>query len=319
MHGPLPALTLDLQSVIDAALSLFGLTPLEVRHALSSLVTIWFVTWLAWQLVKRIAKRIGAVADDHHGDTITLREKRARTIAQLLRSAGRGALIALAVFLTLRVFIDVTPLLGLTAALGVAVGFGAQSLMKDYLNGFFILFESQFVVGDVIEAAGKTGTVERLTLRMVRIRDIDGTVHVVPNGQITTLSNKTRGWSRAVVDIGVSYDNDIDRAITVLQEEAERISVDATWAPRFDAPPEVLGVESFGDNGVTVRVLLRTKPGIQGEVAREYRRRVLIRLEREGIKGARSQQTINIHALPAGAPVTAPPDTSLDTTIPGAS
>jgi small conductance mechanosensitive channel len=299
MHGLLSAIPLSLQSVIDAALSFFGLTPLEVRHALSSLITIWFVTWLAWQLVKRIAKRIGAVADDHHADTITLREKRARTIAQLLRSAGRGALIALGVFLTLRVFIDITPLLGISAAVGVAVGFGAQSLMKDYLNGFFILFESQFVVGDVIEAAGKSGTVERLTLRMVRIRDLDGTVHVIPNGQITTLSNKTRGWSRAVVDIGVSYDNDIDRAIAALQEEAERISTDQLWVPRFDAPPEVLGVESFGDNGVTIRILLRTKPGLQGEVAREFRRRVLIRLERDGIKGARAQQTIAVLSHPA--------------------
>jgi small conductance mechanosensitive channel len=272
----------------------FHLKTEDLRQVAINLAVIWVLAVVAWQVIKLLARRVVAVADAHHGDSQTFRDKRAKTIAQLLRSVGWGFLMILTLLLTLRQFFDIGPLLGATAVLGLAVSFGAQSLVKDYFAGFFILFENQFVVGDVIEAAGKSGTVERLTLRMVRIRDIDGTVHVIPNGLITTLSNKTRGWSRAVVDIGISYDNDVDRAIAVLQEEAERIATDAAWAPRFDAPPEVLGVESFGDNGVTIRVLLRTKPGIQGEVAREYRRRVLIRLEREGIKGARAQQTIAV-------------------------
>ena len=312
MHGLFPAIALDLQSVVDWLLAQFDLKPVALHKVAVNIVAIWLLTWFGWQLVKLLARRIVAIADDHQGETATFREKRAQTVSQLLRSVGRGALLALAVFLTLSQFFNLEGLVAWGAVLGLAVSFGAQSLVKDYFAGFFILLENQFVVGDSIEAAGKSGIVEKLTLRTVRLRDLEGTVHIIPNGSITTLSNKTRGWSRAVVDIGISYDNDIDRAIAVLQEEAEQISADATWAPRFDAPPEVLGVESFGDNGVTVRVLLRTKPGIQGEVAREYRRRVLIRLEHEGIKGARAQQTIAVMSHAAPPPPAVSP-------IPGAS
>jgi small-conductance mechanosensitive channel len=189
--------------------------------------------------------------------------------------------------------------------------------MKDYLNGFFILFESQFVVGDSIEAAGKSGIVERLTLRTVRLRDLEGVVHIIPNSLITTLSNKTRGWSRAVVDVAIGYENDIDAVIAVLKDEASKFGAAAAWADRFDGAPDVLGVEAFGDNGVTIRTLLRTKPGAQAEVAREFRRRVMIRLEHEGIKGARSQQTINIHPATATATAAVPASAPLDTTTPG--
>lgn len=310
----------DLQSVIDAILSFLDLSRLEARHNLIRLATIWALTWIAWQLVKRVARRIVEVSDDHHAETVTLREKRAQTVAQLLRSAGWGLLIALALYQTLIIFVPKadTTFVGVGAALGLAVGFGAQSMMKDYLNGFFIIFESQFVVGDSIEAAGKSGTVERLTLRTVRLRDIEGVVHIIPNSLITTLSNRTRGWSRAVVDVAISYDNDIDGVIAVLRDAAKRFGDDSTWADRFDGAPEVLGVESFAENGVTIRTLLRTKPGVQGEVAREFRRRVMIRLEREGIKGARSQQTINVQTQSPSAPVVpAPVVTQLDTTTPG--
>jgi moderate conductance mechanosensitive channel len=308
----------SVQSVIDSVLAFLDLTPLEARQNLIRLATIWGLTWIAWQLVKRVARRIVKIADDHHADTVTLREKRAQTVAQLLRSAGWGLLIALAIYQTLIVFVPKadTTIVGLGAALGLAVGFGAQSLMKDYLNGFFIIFESQFVVGDSIEAAGKAGTVERLTLRTVRIRDIEGVVHIIPNSLITTLSNKTRGWSRAVVDVAISYENDIDGVIAVLKDVAKKFGADESWAGRFDGAPEVLGVESFGDNGVTIRTLLRTKPGLQGEVAREFRRRVMIRLEREGIKGARSHQTINVQTSPLPAAAPAPVAAQLDTTTP---
>ena len=258
-------------------------------------------------MIKLIARRVVAVSDSHQGDVVTFREKRANTIAKLLRSVGWGVLMVFVTIQTLRQFIDITVVLGGFSVVGLAVSFGAQSLVKDYFAGFFILFENQFVVGDSIEAAGKSGVVERLTLRTVRLRDIEGTVHIIPNGQITTLSNKTRGWSRAVVDIGVSYDNDIDRAIAVLAEEAQALYMDPRWSERFDAPPEMLGVESFTDNGVTIRLLLRTKPGIQGEVAREYRRRVMIRLEHEGIKGARGQQVFHVVTpAAAAAPATLP-------------
>ena len=284
---------------------LFG--GIDARQTALNLALTWLLAFLVWQLIKLLAKRIVAVADAHHGETETFRDKRAKTIAQLLRSVGWGVLMIFVTIQTLKQFVDITPYLGGIAVLGLAVSFGAQSLVKDYFAGFFILLENQFVVGDSITAAGKSGIVERLTLRTVRLRDIEGTVHIIPNGQITTLSNKTRGWSRAVVDIGVSYDNNIDRVIAVLQEEADAFNADAAWAARFDAPPDVLGVESFGDTGVTVRILLRTKPGAQSAVAREFRRRVLIGLEREGIKGARALQTIAVMPQPAApAPAASP-------------
>ena len=274
----------DLQSILNAIANAFGSKPETVRRIGINLIVTLVFAWVAWQVVKLIARRIVAVADTHHGDVVSFREKRANTIAKLLRSIGWGVLLVFVTIQVLRQFIDITLVLGGFSVVGLAVSFGAQSLVKDYFAGFFILFENQFVVGDSIEAAGKTGIVEKLTLRTVRLRDIEGTVHIIPNGQITTLSNKTRGWSRAVVDIGVAYENDIDRVIALLREEVAALNADARWAERFDAPPEVLGVESFGENGVTIRVLLQTKPGAQSEVAREFRRRLMIRLEREGVK-----------------------------------
>lgn len=304
MMAMFPAPNLSLQSAVDAILAFFATDAVVVRHVAFHLLGTWLLAFVVWQLIKLLAKRIVAAVDAHPTDPVTFRDKRAATIAQLLRSVGWGVLMVFVTIQTLKQFVDITPYLGGIAVLGLAVSFGAQSLVKDYFAGFFILLENQFVVGDSIEAAGRSGTVERLTLRTVRLRDIDGTVHIIPNGQITTLSNKTRGWSRAVVDIGVSYDNDIDRVIAVLREETDRFNADQAWSARFDAPPEVLGVESFGDTGITIRVLLRTRPGMQSEVAREFRRRVVIRLERDGIKGARAQQLITV--VPPPKPVASP-------------
>ncbi|HEX3926463.1 MAG TPA: mechanosensitive ion channel family protein [Gemmatimonadales bacterium] len=267
---------------------------------------IWVFAWLGFYLVKVIARRVtaAATAGEHGG----VHHQRAQTVAQLLRSAGFAVILFLAVFSTLQTFqVNVTPFLEGAGFLGLAVSFGAQSLVKDYFAGFFILFENQFVVGDWIDVAGKAGTVERMTLRIVTLRDTDGTIHIVPNGQIATVSNKTRGWSRAVVDVGVSYDTDIDQALAVLRDVAREFGNDPAWAPRFDSAPEVLGVEAFGDTGVTVRSFLRTRPAMQAEVAREFRRRVIVRLEEEGIKGARTQQVINIHNPPSGLPTTTAP------------
>jgi moderate conductance mechanosensitive channel len=278
------SLNLDLQSFLTAVANVFGSKPETIRRIGINLIVTFAFAWVAWQVVKLIAKRIVAAADTHPGDVVSFQQKRADTIAKLLRSIGWGVLLVFVTIQTLRQFTDVAVVLGGFSIVGLAVSFGAQSLVKDYFAGFFILFENQFVVGDSIEAAGKAGIVEKLTLRTVRLRDLEGTVHIIPNGQITTLSNKTRGWSRAVVDIAVGYDNDIDRVLAVVREEVDALRSDTNWIERFDAAPEVLGVESFGENGVTIRVLLRTKPGVQSEVAREFRRRLVIRLERDGVK-----------------------------------
>ncbi|MBK8005639.1 MAG: mechanosensitive ion channel family protein [Gemmatimonadetes bacterium] len=275
------------------------------RHLLNVLA-IWVVVWLAMRAVNLIARRIEMAVDDGDDSVLTEREQRGRTISGLLRSLGKVVLILIGLLLTLNVFIDIGPILGAAGILGLAVSFGAQSLVKDVISGFFYLLEGQFAAGDVIEVAGKSGVVERMTLRMVVLRDAQGTVHMIPNGQITTVSNMTRKWSRAVVDVGVAYATDVDRALAIFRDEAREFVADPAWMAQFDGEPEVVGVESLGDNAVTIRTLLRTHAGKQWAVGREFRRRIKARLERERIDIPFPQRTIHVK-LPEGAALPVPP------------
>ena len=180
------------------------------------------------------AIRIEKAVDDGDDSVTTLRERRGKTISQLLRSMGRVVIYAIALLLTFNVFIDIGPILAGAGILGLAVSFGAQSLVKDVISGFFVLFENQFAIGDVIEAGGKSGVVEKMTLRVVVLRDLQGAMHIIPNGEIKVVSNLTRGWSRAVVDVGVGYEEDVDRALSVVRDEAARFSKDPEWTPQLD-------------------------------------------------------------------------------------
>jgi moderate conductance mechanosensitive channel len=245
---------------------------------------IWFLVWGAWVAVRVLARRIERAVDDGDDATLTAAEKRGQTIAQLLRSVGKVVILLIGLLLTLNLFIDIAPLLAGAGILGLAVSFGAQSLVKDVIAGFFQLMENQFSVGDVVELAGKEGTVEKMNLRVVHVRDGKGNVHIVPNGQIGVVTNMTKGWSRAVIDIGVEYGTDLDRAIGVLRDEAHRFFGDPAWHPRFDGAPDVLGVQELGDSSVVIRTLLRVQPGKQWEVGREFRRRVKLRFDKEGIE-----------------------------------
>jgi small-conductance mechanosensitive channel len=265
---------IDLLEVDTAVLLKLGL----------KVVTIWLFAWLSWRVVKTIARRIELAVDDGDETTLTAAEKRGQTIAQLLRSVGSIVIVVIGILLTLNLFINIGPLLAGAGILGLAVSFGAQSLVKDVISGFFILFENQFAIGDVIEAAGKEGVVERMNLRVVQLRDTNGNVHVLPNGQIAVVTNKTKGWSRGVVDVGVAYEADIDRAIAVLKSEALTLAADPDWAWRFDGEPEVIGVQALGDSSIEIRTLLRTQAGKQWEVMREFRRRVKLRFDKEGLE-----------------------------------
>ncbi|MGH7561242.1 MAG: mechanosensitive ion channel family protein [Gemmatimonadales bacterium] len=242
---------------------------------------IWLAAWVADRLLKLIVRRILRVVVAHDDDTMTAAEKRSHTIAQLVRSVGRVVVIVLALLLTLDIFLDIRTLLAGVGILGLAVSFGAQSLVKDVISGFFILVENQFVVGDQIEAAGKTGTVERMTLRAFMLRDLDGTLHHIPNGNVVMVSNKSRGWSRAIVEIGVSYSADLDRTLELFREEARSFYDDPAWHARFEGAPEVSGVEQLGDTRVVIRTLFRTVAGAHNEAAREFRRRIKNRLEQD--------------------------------------
>jgi small-conductance mechanosensitive channel len=255
---------------------------------------IWLLAWLCYRVVRLAARRIEIAVDDGDDSVTTLRERRGQTISQLLRSVGRVVVFAVALLLTFNVFIDIGPILAGAGILGLAVSFGAQSLVKDVISGFFILFENQFAIGDVIEVAGKSGVVEKMTLRVVVLRDGEGIMHVVPNSEIKVVSNKTRGWSRAVVDVGVPYDENVDRALEVLRDEAAQFSTDKTWGSQLDGPVEVLGVESLSDSAVVLRTMIRTQPGSQWTVAREFRRRIKNRFDQEKLEIPVPQRRVHV-------------------------
>jgi small conductance mechanosensitive channel len=258
------------------------------------IVAIWILAWLIVQFVNFIARRIEKSVDDGNDLVTTQREKRGRTISQLMRGVGRVVAVLLAVLLSIQVFMPIGPVLAGFGILGLAVSFGAQSLVKDVISGFFMLLEHQFGVGDVIEAAGKSGTVERMTLRVVVLRDLQGRLHIIPNGEIKSITNMTAGWSRAVVDIGIGYAADLDRALLVVADEAAKFGSDPAWASRLDGPLEVPGVEQLGDNAVLIRVLIKTVAGSQWAAAREFRRRMKLRLDAEEIEIPFPQRRVHV-------------------------
>ncbi len=257
-------------------------------------VFVWFLVWVAIRVVRMVARRIVEAVDDGDDANLSAREKRGQTAAQLVRSVGGVVAVLFGIIATLNLFIDIRPILAGAGILGLAISFGAQSLVKDIISGFFILVEDQFVVGDVIEAAGRTGTVERVTLRVVTLRDLRGVVHMIPNGQLTAVSNLTRSWSRAVVDIGVAYETSVDRALEVFRDEANLLWQDPAWKPKMLGVPDVVGVDELGDSGVILRTMVRTHPGKQWECAREFRRRIKNRLDQEGIEIPFPQRTVHI-------------------------
>ncbi|MBK9020142.1 MAG: mechanosensitive ion channel family protein [Sulfuritalea sp.] len=180
--------------------------------------------------------------------------------------------------------ISVAPILGAAGVVGVAVGFGAQSLVKDYFTGFFLLLENQMRQGDVVEAGGKAGVVEEITLRYVRMRDYEGRVHFVPNGTITTVTNMTRDFAQAVVDVGVAYREDVDAAIRVMREVGAAMRQDGVFGPRILDDLEVAGVEQWADSAVVLRCRFKVAPIEQWGVRREFLRRLKHAFDAAGIE-----------------------------------
>ncbi|OGB88405.1 MAG: hypothetical protein A3H39_00670 [candidate division NC10 bacterium RIFCSPLOWO2_02_FULL_66_22] len=249
------------------------------------LVVIGIGSILLVRLLRVLADRILRLMVSGGAPAVTEREKRARTLASLLRAVGATLVLIVAAMMALReIGLDITPLIASAGVAGLAIGFGAQSLIKDIVAGFFILLEDQFHVGDVIQAGGVSGQVERMTLRMTIVRDLQGTVHFIPNGEIKVASNLTKEWSRAVLEIGVGYEEDVDRVMAVLTEVGHSLADDETFGTLVLEPPQVLGVEALADSQVTIRMLAKTLPLKQWEVARELRRRIKARFDREGIQ-----------------------------------
>jgi small-conductance mechanosensitive channel len=237
------------------------------------------------QILSFVTRRIERLFDDDDPSTMSEREKRAATLGKVLRNIIRVAVWSIAGMMILRELgIAIGPILAGVGVVGLAVGFGAQSLVKDFLSGMFILGEGQFYVGDVIKAAGVAGLVEKITLRTTVLRDLEGKVHIIPNGQIEVVSNLTKNWSRSVLDIGVAYKEDVDRVISLLQEVGDELADDPKFGPMIDVPLEVLGIDDFADSAVVIRVMFTTRPSKQWTVGREYRRRVKKAFDAAGIE-----------------------------------
>jgi small-conductance mechanosensitive channel len=180
--------------------------------------------------------------------------------------------------------IQLGPLLA-TAGIGaLAIGFGAQSLVKDVISGFFIILENHYRIGDVIEVAGVSGLVESVSLRRTVLRDLEGKVHTVPNGEIKVVSNLSKEWSRALVDIGISYREDIDQIIDLLAQIGKELEAEEPYKSAILEPPQILGVERFGESQLVIRMIVKTMPLKQWEVGRELRRRLKNRFDEKGIQ-----------------------------------
>jgi len=213
-----------------------------------------------------------------------LREQQTRTLAGILYSAGNAVIAAGALVTILAAFgLNITPIAAAAGLASLAVGFGAQHLVRDLINGFFIVFEDQFVVGDLVQVSGVTGRVEHVTLRRTVLRDAQGALCTIPNGEIRQVANLSRDWSQIFVDAAVANEAEIERALSVLEKVAAEMRADETWAPTLVEGPRVLGVEALTDTGTTLRLQVRAQPGRQHDVARELRRRIKTAFEHEGI------------------------------------
>ena len=252
--------------------------------------------WLLHRLVDRLVRRAqigvlpdalarGPFAEPDDNTAMNRRAQRARTIGGLLKSIASGVIFAVVLVMAVsELGYDIAPLITSAGILGVALGFGAQSLVKDFLSGIFMIFEDQYGVGDTIDLGEVAGTVEAVTLRVTRLRDVDGTVWYVRNGEILRVGNQSQNWARSVVDIAVGYKEDVARVRRILQEVAHDLWEDEQFRDLVIEEPEVWGVQSLGPDSVVVRVTLKTMPQEQWRVSREMRERVKARFDTEGIQ-----------------------------------
>jgi small conductance mechanosensitive channel len=282
------------ESLAHAAGWLIG-KPLAIAWlVVLALITRWVLTKLIDRLVRRATGGIlpnalvrGPLSDaDGDGEVVVNRRvQRARTIGTLLKSIVSGVIAAIVVIMAIsQLGYDIAPLIASAGILGVALGFGAQSLVKDFLSGIFMIFEDQYGVGDSVNLGEVSGTVEAVSLRVTRLRDVDGTVWYVRNGEILRVGNQSQNWSRSVLDIAVGYKEDVTRVRRILKEVAHDLWEDEHFHDKIIEEPEVWGVQSLGPDSVVVRVTLKTMPQQQWNVSREMRERVKTRFDAEGIQ-----------------------------------
>lgn len=250
------------------------------------LLTILLVALVLNRLLRVLTRRlIPAVGGESLGRIARMREQHVKTLSSLLYSAGTAVIVAGAILTALPLFgFNVTPVAAVAGLASLAFGFGAQHLVRDLINGFFIIIEDQFVVGESVRIGAVVGRVEHLTLRRTVIRDIQGAVVTIPNGEITQVSNLSRDWGQVFVDLSIPPDGSSDAALASLERVCADLRADTSWSPVLVDGPRVLGVETFGPAGATLRLQLRTVPGRQDDAARELRRRIQNRFEQEHVR-----------------------------------
>lgn len=246
---------------------------------------VLLVTALLLRLTAGLSRRADRLIEERGELGPSRGVRRRRTLANVMKYAANVVIVTVAAITILHeTGVDIAPLLAGAGVVGIVIGLGAQNLMRDSLAGLFVLVEHQYDVDDWVTMAGVTGRVEDVTLRMTKLRDIDGNVHFVPNGQAAVVTNLTKEWARATLDVGVAYKEDVDRVIGVLREIGDEIAADPDWRDVLLEPMEIPGVQNLGESSVDIRVFFKTLPDEKWRVARELRRRIKNRFDAEGIE-----------------------------------
>ncbi|MFP6679175.1 MAG: mechanosensitive ion channel family protein [Dehalococcoidia bacterium] len=273
----------------------------DVRPHVIPIIVIWAVAYVAIRLLKRLVPvamwRIVMTEGEDPGlpnsSSNRAQELRADTLAAVIVGALAILVWAIAVFSVLsEIGVPIGPMIAGFGIAGIAVGFGAQSMVKDMIAGFFIVAENQYRTGDVVSIAGIAGSVEAINLRRTVLRDLDGKVHVVPNGEISVASNYTKFWSRINLNVGVAYKENMDHVFDILNEIGMELSGEDYWAEKIIDPPQVLRLDSFDDSQITIKMLGVCRPLTQWEIAGELRKRIKDRFDAEGIEIPFPHQTI---------------------------
>ena len=262
-----------------AAWQEFGGVAASGARIVGILVAAWVAIAVAQRSIRALRIRISTRLDDREAI------KRAETLGRVFRYMAAVVITLLAGLLVLaELGVSVAPILGAAGVVGLAIGFGAQSLVKDFFTGFFLLLENQIRQGDVVKLGDHAGLVEEVTLRYVQLRDYDGHVHFVPNGTISTVVNMSRGHAQSVVDVGVGYGENLDRVMEVMREVGAQMRADPVHAGRILDDLEMAGVERWADSSVVVRARFRVAPLEQWTVRRDYLRRLKQAFDEHGIE-----------------------------------
>ncbi len=276
----------------------------RIAQAAFSIGIILVLTVVAWHISGLVVTRLLVLASGSRDQERSAR--RLNTLVPLLRSVLQGAIGVFSALLILaQLGIDIGPLLAGAGILGLAVGFGAQTLVKDLLTGVTILLEDGATVGDVVETGGHSGVVEQMRIRIMRLRDLSGAVHLIPYSEVTTLVNYTKDFSYYLMEVGVAYREDTDEVCQVLLDLAAEMRRDAEYGPNIiDNGLEILGVDKFADSAVVIKVRLKTHAGLQWATGREFNRRMKKRFDELGIEIPFPHRTVYFGELKQG---TAPP------------